>query len=69
VHAKAPGVIITSVTGPYQFGHGGPGGRWILPEPGIELPNEPEFSPDIAGWRRERLPALPKDEPLRTVPD
>lgn len=44
-------------------------GWWILPEPGIELPNTPEISPDLAGWRRERLPELPDDEPLRTVPD
>ncbi len=46
-----------------------PGGWWILPEPGIELPRSPEISPDVAGWRRERLPALPGDEPIRVVPD
>lgn len=48
----------------------GPGGWWILPEPGIELPDAPEVSPDIAGWRRERMPELPDDdEPIRIVPD
>jgi Uma2 family endonuclease len=48
----------------------GPGGWWILPEPGIELPNAPEVSPDVAGWRRERMPELPDDdEPIRIVPD
>lgn len=30
-------------------------------EPGIELPNAPEVAPDVAGWRRERMPALPSD--------
>jgi Uma2 family endonuclease len=40
-----------------------------LPGPGIELPGSPEFSPDIAGWRRERLPDLPEDEPIRVAPD
>jgi Uma2 family endonuclease len=35
----------------------------------IELPNTPEISPDVAGWRRERMPELPIDEPIRVVPD
>jgi Uma2 family endonuclease len=48
----------------------GPGGWWIVAEPGIELPNDTkEISPDVAGWRRERMPELPIDEPLRVVPD
>lgn len=55
--------------GAFDRGRGGPGGWWILSEPGIELPNTPEISPDVAGWRRERLPELPIDEPLRLVPD
>lgn len=54
---------------PFDDGKGGPGGWWILPEPGIELPNTPEISPDLAGFRRERLPVLPEDEPIRLVPD
>jgi Uma2 family endonuclease len=69
-HAKALGAIVSKLSEPYQFGGGGgPGGWWILPEPGIELPSSPEFSPDVAGWRRERLPSLPKAEPIRVVPD
>jgi Uma2 family endonuclease len=55
--------------GPFGLGRGGPGGWWILPEPGIELPDTPEISPDVAGWRRERLPTLPDDAPIRVVPD
>lgn len=54
---------------PFERSRGGPGGWWILPEPGIELPNTPEIAPDLAGWRRERLPTLPDDEPIRVVPD
>lgn len=54
---------------PYRRSRGGPGGWWILPEPGIELPGAPEISPDVAGWRRERMPELPDDEPIRVVPD
>jgi len=48
---------------------GGPGGWWIVNEPGIELPNTPEISPDVAGWRRARMPDMPVDEPIRVVPD
>jgi Uma2 family endonuclease len=54
---------------PFQRGKGGPGGWWILPEPGIELPSTPEISPDIAGWRKERLPSLPEDAAIHVVPD
>ncbi len=55
--------------GPFHGGTGGPGGWWILDEPGIELPNSPEVAPDIAGWRRERLPEVPGDGPITVVPD
>lgn len=40
-----------------------------MPEPGIELPNTPEISPDLAGWRRERLLSLPRDAAITVVPD
>jgi hypothetical protein len=36
---------------------------------GDRATNTPEISPDIAGWRRERMPELPVDEPIRVVPD
>jgi Uma2 family endonuclease len=56
--------------GPFYLGRGGPGGWWIITEPGLELPNDTkEISPDVAGWRRERMPELPVDEPIRVVPD
>jgi hypothetical protein len=35
--------------GPLGLGRGGPGGWWIVAEPGIEMPNTPEISPDVAG--------------------
>jgi Uma2 family endonuclease len=68
-HASVEGTIVGELQGPYQRGRGGPGGWWILPEPGIELPGSPEVSPDVAGWRRERMPKLPAGEPIRVVPD
>jgi Putative restriction endonuclease len=44
-------------------------GWWIVTEPGIELPDTPEISPDVAGWRCDRMPQMPLDEPIRLVPD
>ncbi|XYH94366.1 Uma2 family endonuclease [Sorangium sp. So ce1128] len=68
-HASVEGLITTDLTNPFQRGRGGPGGWWILPEPSIQLPRAPEISPDLAGFRRERLPALPSKGPITLVPD
>lgn len=51
-----------------QFGDGGPGGWWILDEPEIHLVDD-VVVPDIAGWRRERLPAPSRDGFLTLAPD
>jgi Uma2 family endonuclease len=49
-----------------------PGGWWILQEPELHL-ETPGFthvlSPDLAGWRRERLPELPDTAWLGLCPD
>lgn len=68
-HQNAGSVIGSDLNGPYQRGRGGPGGWWILDEPGIQLPESPEVAPDLAGWRVERLPRPPDDGPIRVVPD
>lgn len=68
-HANVETAIASALRDPFQQGRGGPGGWWILVEPGIEAGGSPEFSPDLAGWRRERLPVPPRDEPIRVVPD
>ena len=52
---------------PMQRGKGGPGGWWILPEPGIRITQSPEFSPDLAGWKKSRVPMLPRI--INVVPD
>lgn len=58
------------VGAPFDNGVGGPGGWWVITEPGIELPNDThEIVPDVAGWQRHRMPELPLDEPIRVVPD
>jgi Uma2 family endonuclease len=68
-HANLEGELCAELRNPFQRGRGGPGGWWILPEPGIELPRAPEISPDLAGWRTERLPTLPANAPITVVPD
>ena len=54
--------------GPFHFGTGGPGGWWILPEPELKLRRD-ILVPDLAGWRRERMPSLPKVRQLELAPD
>jgi Uma2 family endonuclease len=69
-HQLAGGSIHGDLRDPFHRGRNGPGGWWILPEPGIQLlPRSPEFSPDVAGWRRERLPGLPRKGAITVVPD
>lgn len=54
----------------FQRGRGGPGGWWILFEVDVELePGAQAYRPDIVGWRRERLIAIPKARPVPIVPD
>ena len=70
LHANAASCLVGLLHAPFHRGlDGGPGGWWILQEPGIQLPRSEEFSPDVAGWRRERLPQLPIDTPITVVPD
>lgn len=67
-HAKASSEIGYEITGPFGRGRGGPGGWVILDEPELHL-GEHVVVPDIAGWRRERLPSLPKTAYFETPPD
>jgi Uma2 family endonuclease len=43
---------------PFDRGRGGPGGCVILFEPEVHLGGD-VLVPDLAGWRRERMPDLP----------
>jgi Uma2 family endonuclease len=47
---------------------GGPGGWWILFEPELHL-GEEVLVPDLAGWRRERMPAIPNVAYFDLAPD
>jgi Uma2 family endonuclease len=67
-HAVAANVLGARLTPSHQWGEGGPGGWIFMDEPELHLGPD-VVVPDIAGWRRERLPALPATAYLETPPD
>ena len=58
-HTKVQRVLGRFIGGPFEDddGRGGPGGWWILLEPDARFDAHTIVRPDLAGWRRERLPA------------
>ena len=67
-HALASSVLGGEIGPPYHSGRGGPGGWWILDEPELHIGRD-VVVPDIAGWRRERMPVLPDDAYFTLAPD
>jgi Uma2 family endonuclease len=53
---------------PFDLGAGGPGGWIVLDEPELHLSTE-IVVPDLAGWRRERLPEVPQQAYFTLAPD
>lgn len=54
----------------FDLGRGGPGGWVLLDEPELHLGRRPDVVvPDLAGWRRERMPELPATAHLTLAPD
>ena len=69
-HGLAASNLGGDLINPYSRGRGGPGGWWIIGEPEVHFVRDVEFCvPDIGGWRRERMPALPDDHRFEVVPD
>src|SRR5437868_10131157 len=67
-HARAASSLGGELYGPFDRGRGGPGGWIILIEPELHLHGD-VLVPDIAGWRRERMPALPQASAFELAPD
>ena len=67
-HALATSSLGHDLTGPFQFGRGGPGGWRIIDEPELHL-GEDILVPDLAGWRRERMPGYPDAAYCTLAPD
>ncbi|MDD5033900.1 MAG: Uma2 family endonuclease [Methylococcaceae bacterium] len=69
-HALSTSALGGELYGLFQKGRGGPGGWWIIDEPEVHFIRDVEvLVPDIAGWKRERMPALPSDHRFEVVPD
>ena len=69
-HGVAERGLTIELGGPFDKGRGGPGGRWILGEPEVHFIRDTEVAvPDLAGWRRERMPLIPEDHRFEVVPD
>jgi len=64
-HQRTASTLGMDLGTPFDRGRGGPGGWWIVDEPEVHLGRN-VLVPDLAGWRRERLPVLP-DEPFFTL--
>ena len=67
-HARASSVLGRYIGTPFDDGRGGPGGWWIIDEPELHL-GEDIVVPDIAGWRRERMPVFPDTAYFTLAPD
>ncbi len=67
-HAVAGSSLGDELVSPFQKGRGGPGGWWVLDEPELHF-GEDLLVPDLAGWRRERLPVPPDEAYFTLAPD
>jgi Uma2 family endonuclease len=67
-HARAAGRLLGRIDDPFDRGRGGPGGWVILIEPELHLARD-VIVPDVAGWRRERMPKLPETAWFELAPD
>jgi Uma2 family endonuclease len=70
-HSKSQGSMRRFIGGPFDDddGHGGPGGWWIFADVDVRLAKHDVVRPDLAGWRRERLPRPGNVRPIDVVPD
>ena len=67
-HAWASSGLGANIAPPFGYGRGGPGGWWIIDEPELHL-GEDILVPDLAGWRRERMPDPPETAYFTIAPD
>ena len=67
-HAWASSGLSARINPPFNYGDGGPGGWWIVFEPELHL-GEDILVPDLAGWRRERMPDYPDTAYTTLAPD
>jgi Uma2 family endonuclease len=67
-HARVASSLGGELHGPFDRGRGGPGGWVIFDEPELHLSGD-VLVPDLAGWHRERMPAMPQTSAFELAPD
>ena len=67
-HSHAASALGSELFSPFHRGKGGPGGWVILDEPELHLSGH-VLVPDLAGWRRQRMPEVPDAAAADIVPD
>ncbi len=67
-HSRVSSALGGQLWGPFGRRRGAPGGWWILDEPELHF-GEDVLVPDLAGWRRERLPDIPDTAAISLAPD
>jgi hypothetical protein len=67
-HAWTYSSLGSLIGGPFSLGVGGPGGWWIIDEPELHF-GANVIVPDLAGWRRERMPQIPDVAYFTLAPD
>ena len=67
-HSHALTQLIYHLIGPFERGRDGPGGWNFLPKTELHIGGD-LLVPDLAGWRRERLPSLPDAAFMELAPD
>ncbi len=67
-HAAVASLLGMVIDNPFHRGSGGPGGWIILDEPELHLGAD-ILVPDLAGWRRSRMPEVPDTAAFNLAPD
>ena len=67
-HSAASFALGIELGGPFQRGRGGPGGWWFFTEPELHL-DQDILVPDLAAWRRSRMPVRPSVAHFTLAPD
>ena len=67
-HTEVHTALVAGIRSAFGRGPEGPGGWVILLEPELHFARN-VVVPDLAGWRRERMPALPETAYFTVAPD
>ena len=67
-HGRAASRLGVKLGGPFEDGENGPGGWWFIDEPELHFGAD-VVVPDVAAWRRERMPTVPSVAYFTLPPD